>query len=227
MKSLYSYFLIVLAAITLASCNKEKAFPDTANQVGISKVTYFPMIAIKGDLLNIIDKGSSFVDPGVDATVNGAAVTPAITGSVDASTPGIYYLTYTATNEDGFSASDYRIVIVKEATAASPDYSGYYRRNAGAFGISRWIQLTPTTYAVSNPGGASGYDNFWYVVTVTGGNVVSIASQKVPQQLGANPVEIKTLTTGTMTASGASYKYTWAIGTAGFGTGNRTFLPYP
>lgn len=208
-------------SLLILSCNKYDVH-NTDTQVGISKVTFFPVVELQGDELMIINKGATFTDPGVKATVNGQPATTTTTGSVNTNATGIYYLAYTAVNADGFSASAYRIVIVKNAVAVAPDYSGQWKRNAGAFGVSRWIQLTPTTYAVSDPGGAN-YANFWCVVTLSGATP-SIADQKVPQQLGANPTSISTKSSGAISGTAAGSTYTWAIITSGFGDGNRTFV---
>ncbi len=216
-------FIFFALAVTLFSCKKDD-FVENENQVGVSKVTYFPLVSLKGDVQVIIDAGSSYTDPGVDATVNGAAVTPVITGSVDAATPGIYYLKYTATNEDGFSASANRVVIVKSASPASPDYSGYWKRNAGAFGVSRWIQLTSTKYAVCDPGGAgSSYSNFWVVATITG-STPKILSQQTYQQLGASLVSVSTTSSVAFSGTSVGSTYSWALNTTGFGTSSRTFV---
>lgn len=205
----------------IVSCNKYD-INNTDQKVGISRVIYFPIVELKGSSLIIVDKGSTFTDPGVAATVNGQSVTPKVTGSVNTNATGIYYLKYSAVNADGFSASADRMVIVKNATATAPDYSGNWKRNAGAFGVSRWIQLTPTTYAVSDPGGAN-YANFWVIVTING-STPTILSQNVPQQLGGAPTSINTLSSGAFTGTTAGSSYNWAINTSGFGTGNRIFV---
>jgi hypothetical protein len=218
---IFNTVLLFLFVATIFSCKKDD-FVDTANQVGVSKVTYFPIIALKGSSFMELAAGSAFTDPGVDATVNGADVTPTISGSVDAATPGIYYLKYTATNADGFSASANRIVIVKSASPVSPDYSGNWQRNAGALGVSRWIQLTPTTYAVSDPGGAN-YTNFWCIATLTGATP-KILAQQTYQQLGGALVNINTTASVAFNGTAVGSKYSWTLNTPGFGTSSRTFV---
>jgi hypothetical protein len=221
MKNIKIFICFFVASIGILSCNKND-FNYPAGKVGISTVVYFPSISLNGSSTLVITAGSTFADPGVVATVNGQAVTPTITGSVNANTPGIYWLTYTAKNQQGFTSSVSRIVIVKSASPAAPDYSGNWKRNAGAFGISQWIQLTPTTYAVSDPGGAN-YTNFWCVVTLSG-SVPQILSQNVPQTLGGTSTSISTISSGAISGTTAGSTYTWAINTSGFGTGNRTFV---
>lgn len=205
----------------MVSCNKDD-FNYPSGKVGISTIVYFPSISLNGSSTMIITAGSAFTDPGVVATVNGQAVKPTISGSVNANTPGIYWLTYTAQNTQGFTSSVSRIVIVKSASPVTPDYSGSWTRNAGAYGTQTWIQLTSTTYAVSDPGGAN-YTNFWCVVTINGTTPV-INSQSVPQTLGGNPTSISTISSTPLTGTASGSQYTWAISTSGFGTGNRTFV---
>ena len=217
----YILSLLIIISGLAFSCNKHD-INNTDENVGISRVIFFPIVELNGSSLMVIDKGTTFTDPGVNATVNGEPVTPTITVSVNTSANGIYYLKYSAVNADGFSASADRIIIVKNATAVAPDYSGNWQRNAGAFGVSRWIQLTPTTYAVSDPGGAN-YTNFWVIVTVSGTTPV-IPAQNVPQQLGGAPTSINSISSGAFTGTTTGSRYNWAINTSGFGTGNRTFV---
>lgn len=215
-------FLIVLIVVSFFSCNKKDNFNYPDGTVGISSIVYFPVVSLKGESTVIIPVGSSFQDPGVSATLNGQNVTPTVTGNVDASTPGIYWLTYTAKNSQGYSSSVGRVVIIKSANPQSPDYSGSWQRNAGAYGVSQWIQLTPSTYAVSDPGGAN-YTDFWCVVTVSNG-VPQILSQNVPQKLATAPTPISTISSSAITGTTAGSSYTWAISTSGFGTSDRTFV---
>src|SRR6478736_6403039 len=123
-KFITSVFLLLLS-FGFSSCEKE----DTDN---VSKVTTYPIVTLKGDEFVSIPVGGSFSDPGVNSTIGGATVEPVIAGdAVDPSTPGVYIITYTATNPEGFSTVTKRYVGVIAPDAAGLDLSGNYKRNAG------------------------------------------------------------------------------------------------
>lgn len=63
----------------------------------------------------------------VTATAGEDELEVEITGSVDGNTPGVYVLSYTAVNEDGFPATITRFVAVgNEEVAFNRDLSGIY-----------------------------------------------------------------------------------------------------
>ena len=92
------YILIIaMFAFFLASCEKETE--------GISKETQFAEFTMAGDQYVSIVKGQSFTDPGVTAKEGSTDLTVTVTGSVDASTVGVYDLVYAAVNKDGYPGS--------------------------------------------------------------------------------------------------------------------------
>ena len=100
---------------------------NTADQVGISKVTHYVVLTLKGDPIMSVVKGEPFTDPGADALENGATTTYTVSGTVDNTTTGLYTLTYTAVNKDGFSSSVSRTVVVIPAhETPGVDISGSY-----------------------------------------------------------------------------------------------------
>src|SRR5579863_8845540 len=98
-------FIPLFIIATLLSCNKYD-FNYPPGTVGISKIIYFPSVAIIGQKLIIIKQGASFTDPGATALLNGVAATYVTAGTVDPTTPGVYGITYTASNPQGYTASD-------------------------------------------------------------------------------------------------------------------------
>lgn len=98
-------------------------------------------------------EGSVF-DPmaGVSATdKDGNSVPVTYTGTVDTSTPGIYYLTYTATDSEGLTSTVRRRVRVKELEA--PHFTGITNINVyqGAnidltAGVQAWLGSTEISY---------------------------------------------------------------------------------
>ena len=58
-----------------------------------------------GSPYSSIVQGDDYADSGATATQNGAELPVTVTGAVDANQAGIYTLTYTAVNPEGFPAS--------------------------------------------------------------------------------------------------------------------------
>ena len=128
MKKLIYIALIAAGVFSLNSCEKDTQ--DT------SKVTYYVNMEFNGDEIMPWEKGTPFQDPWVIATENGEDVSNNVTvsGSVDADTKGIYFLNYTAVNQDGFPKTITRTVAVYDPTATSlPDMSGTYNVADGSF----------------------------------------------------------------------------------------------
>lgn len=113
-------FLIMLSIITFFSCND--------NAENLSRVTYFVDLSINGDKEQVITVGSAYSDLGVVATEGDNDVTDQVitSGSVDTSTPGLYTIKYSATNQDGFDSSTERFVIVVPENLSTIDISGVY-----------------------------------------------------------------------------------------------------
>ena len=109
MKRLIKYILLVafVAAVSV-SCDED----STGD---ISRVTHFPEFNIQGDNPYFIDMNSgvsSYEDPGVVVTEGEEEIDYQMQENVDVSSAGYYSVTYTATNKDGYSASENRTVIV-------------------------------------------------------------------------------------------------------------------
>ncbi len=79
-----------------------------------SDITYYPDVELLGDETMLVEQGTDFQDPGIEATVQGENVDYETSGNVDTSTPGMYNLRYSAANEEGFAATVNRTVIVYE-----------------------------------------------------------------------------------------------------------------
>lgn len=100
----------VLSVLSLSSCGDDSS-------EGLTRITYFPSLTLKGGSTVYVDKGSTWEDPGFTSEMNGEDVSDKVTisGSVDTSKSGIYNLTYTSmTNDDGFNSTATREVIVTD-----------------------------------------------------------------------------------------------------------------
>lgn len=120
-----SFILLSLGSF-LFSCNKEDIH-NTADKVGISKVTHYATIVLNGSNVISLVKGDEFTDPGAKATAGDKDIPVVTSGSVDNNTVGLYVLTYTATNDDGFSSSATRtVVVIPSDEMPGVDLSGSY-----------------------------------------------------------------------------------------------------
>src|SRR5438309_83466 len=152
--------ILILIAIVSGlpfACNKKDNFNYPAGTVGHSTIVYFPAVSIKGEHLIILNQGETFTEPGVNATLNGQPIQFTTSPQVNTSIPGVYNVTYTASNPQGFTASDWRTVVVVGNDVSANDYSGTYMRYVGGapFGqTSTWTKTANGVYQVDNPGGA-------------------------------------------------------------------------
>lgn len=208
--------ILLIATIANFSCNKGTDFNYPTGKVGISTIVYFPVVSIIGNRLTIIPVGSSYTDPGVTSTLNGQAVTPTITGSVDPTTPGVYVINYTASNPQGYSASDWRTVVVIGNDVAANDFSGTYLRAATGV-TSTWTKDSTGVYTVENPGGAGvGAGETVIAVNYTGSMI------SIPQQISPDFGEVSS-SSETYNATASPVTYSWIFHAGGYGTSLRTF----
>jgi len=199
--------------MTLFSCKKQ-SFNYPEGTVGSSKITVYPILELKGDRFVAVPIGGAYAEAGVDATVGGTAIDVKIGGQVNTGVAGLYMLSYTGTNADGFSASLLRTVVVYDTKpdAAAHDLSGSYARGANT---SVWTKMAPGVYLVANPGGAAGAGNIKVMVINPTGFTFSMPKQ--------------TAVGGTWKSNSESFKpdgsgYSWAVENVGYGTQVRNFV---
>ena len=141
--------LFALASFAFASCSDDES-------EGKSRFTFYPTIELEGDSYMVIDKGSTYQEPGYTSTLNGEDVSAqvTVTGSVDTSKSGVYTLTYsTIKNEDGFGASTSRTVVVLDPNSA---VEGFYVTD-------------PTSYRLYN-GNKVAYGNSFEILIIDNGD---------------------------------------------------------
>lgn len=151
----YLFFGIVLFT-TIASCKKET--------LGVSKITYYPEVSVKGDTYMSITIGGEYVEQGALALIDGAEVEYETVGSVDPSTPGLYQIDYSAVNVDGFSQSATRYVAVTNCPD-DVDISGTYNRNIGGTLYPNVVsKLSRGFFLAGNLLGNAGYTKGFYIM---------------------------------------------------------------
>jgi surface protein with Ig-like domain len=207
--------VLVITILAGISCNKTD-FNYPAGTVGISKIVYFPLVSTIGDHLVILPLGGTFTDPGANATLGSQTVKPTVTGSVDPNTPGIYSITYTAANPQGYSASDFRTVVVIGSDVASNDFSGTYVR-AATGETSTWTKDSTGVYTVENPGGASAGEGETVTVVNYTGSLIAIPEQVSPD------FGVVSSSSATYNATSSPVSYSWIFHAGGYGVSLRTF----
>jgi len=172
-------FIVIISAMSfLCSCNKEGNFNYPEGTVGISKITYFPILTMSGSDYVVVPVGGTYTEPGVTAKEGTSDLTVTTSGTVNTAVVGVYTLTYSAVNKDGFAASTTRTVAVysTDASAAAHDLSGTYLRPAT--GVSNtWEKLAPGVYKVTNPGGAASGGGLIVILFNATGFTIDIPSQ--------------------------------------------------
>ena len=218
MKKYIKYIGLLFVAIGILSCNKDN-FNYKPGYVGISKITQYPNITVTGPAYVVVPKGGVYTDPGVSAKA-GAATVPVVTsGLPDVNTAGVYTVTYTAVNSDGFAATASRTVAVysTDVTAQNNDFSGSYARNTNG-SLAVWTKLAPGVYTVFNPGGAPGTNLTVIMFNPTGYQIF------IPQQIaGGSPTSSSSEST-VPGVGGTLVSYKIKIINPGYGTSVRTFV---
>lgn len=121
MKKILIAMLLVVGCLGLASCN------DDNDELTDSFLTYYPAIKLVGDDMVLVPIGTEYTEEGCTATLRGEDCTDKIniSGEVDTNTPGLYYITYSYTNVDGYYTSIQRTVAVCDPSITT-DLSGSY-----------------------------------------------------------------------------------------------------
>lgn len=160
--ALYSLMLsVVLLGFT--SCN------DDEDMLTDSVVTSYVNLHMQGDDFVQVPIGTAYTDAGCTADVAGEDVTSTIvtTGlnDIDVNKAGLYYITYSATNKDGFSASVSRTVAVCDPTITT-DLSGTWTGLTGTKRVTASGEVPFPGYSIRISQAAPG---IFYVTDYLGG----------------------------------------------------------
>src|SRR5262245_41984307 len=103
---------IILASLCLLAlsigCKKEDNVSRVVNATG-------PVVTLKGSKFVSIPVGGTYADPGAtvfDDFTNKTSDVSADVNTLDAATPGLYYMEYTAKNANGYVTSAARYIAV-------------------------------------------------------------------------------------------------------------------
>ena len=153
---------LVAAIVALQGCEKLET-------EGVSFETQFVDIELNGDAYMSVVIGEEFVDEGAVAKEGEEEKEVTITGNVDVSTIGVYELTYSASNNDGYSGSATRIVaVIPAAEEEGVDISGDYKYD-GTTDMGEIIKYAPGFYYMTNIWGGSEIP--CYILTSDGENL--------------------------------------------------------
>lgn len=159
MKSKIIYIMMALvASVALAGCTDDSTDNETW-------VVYYPSLVLVGDATVYLDKGSDYVEPGYTATNEGQDVSDqvVVSGSVDGTTSGIYTITYSISNSDGYSASTSRTVIVLDP---NDEVEGIYLTDPSSYRLYSGAQVV---YGGSYQILIINYGSYYYVDDLLGG----------------------------------------------------------
>jgi hypothetical protein len=211
MKKIIPLIIIVLA-FGFSSCKKDEIH-NTDTKVGISDVTVYPVLTMAGSPYVSIVKGDTYTEAGVTAKEGTSTINVTTTGSVNINQPGLYVITYSATNKDGFPATVSRTVVVLSAHEnPGVDLSGKYDYVAGGY--------TSTVTKVAE--GVYTTDNVWNAATIIPVVFISLdgLTISVPNQsTGYGPI----FGTGTYNPATKRLVYTLSLPNYGISNSNRNW----
>lgn len=161
-KILFYTLLFCLASVGFTSCSDDEELTD-------SKITYYPELEIQGDDFTLVPIGTKYVDEGCKGILLGEDCTSGIVTEgvedVDYNTPGLYYVTYSYTNKDGYLKSAKRTVAVCDPSITT-DIEGKYTVQSGSYRDNGSAQEEFAKYSVTIKKSAPG---LFYVSDFLGG----------------------------------------------------------
>lgn len=128
----------------MTSCN------DDNDELTDAKVTYYPILEIQGKKLVEVPIGTPYTELGCKGVLRGEDCTSGIvtSGTVDVNTPGLYYIYYTYTNEQGYKTSAKRTVAVCDPTITT-NIAGDYTVQSGTYRTYKDKTAEFSKYSVS------------------------------------------------------------------------------
>jgi Domain of unknown function (DUF5011) len=210
MKYLHKFLLLLLAPVFVITGCKKETSADVSKTVKVS----YPEITLNGNALVILAPGASYTDAGAKLKddITGAVTDIKPTSNpVNTAQPGLYVVTFSALNANGFEATAARLVAVAPGTGTI-NREGIYLRTAT--GVNCVItKVAEGVYKLQNPAGFSGAANSIVYMVETAPNAYSCPAQ--PTDLGSmSVINIAFNATGV----------TWNVINANLGTQQRVFI---
>ncbi len=208
-------FLIAASLICFTACKKEK--DDVSKVVDISS----PDINLNGDKYVTLNPGQNYDDPGavsVDDVTGAQTTISADAGNLDPNTPGLYYMSYTATNANGYQTVAGRYIAVTDYND-NINLEGTYLREATGIEV-QVTKVSRAMYKISDMGGA-GLDDAAYIA-VLNDSTFDLGVQ-ISESLG---VEIDGGHEKIIN-DGGQIILQYSLDAPGYGTAVRTFVKQP
>jgi len=202
--------VVCIAVLFLGSCDDESTG-------GVSDTTDFAVLNIIDGSEIIIPQDDPWTDPGADVTLAGEPFPFTTSTVVDTSVPGVYYITYEAVNDLGFTASATRTVVVVSTAPSIYNLAGNWARTNGSPGTC--VQVSDREYTYDNAGGVTGANQ----LTIRFINV-NDDEIYIPFQENASPsgLSVRSFTPGSITDND---HWSWSLAASGFyGTFTRNFV---
>lgn len=122
MKTIIKSIFVLILAVSLTNCEKESE--------GLTRITYYAELVLDGESTMTIPLGGSFTEPGYSADENGVDKTDEVIvdDGVDYNTAGLYEITYSIANSDGYMTTAVRTIVVAVIDPDAPE-SGVWFTN--------------------------------------------------------------------------------------------------
>lgn len=158
MKNIQYIFIILALIMVNSSCERD------LESEGVSTTTTYLSYELTGGDLVTIPQGTAYVEPGYKAMEGQTDVTAnvKVEGTVDATQIGVYTISYSGENSQGFASSVERTVIVYDPAAPATDLSGDYVSSVSRVAPARAYTGLNVTITKLAPG-------FFYVSDFLGG----------------------------------------------------------
>lgn len=206
----YILLLPVMLLLLITGCKKD----TTAGLSKVVKVSY-PEITLNGNALVILTTGATYTDAGAKLKddITGAITTIQPSDNpVNTAQPGLYVVTFSAKNANGFETTASRLVAVT-GVSGTVNRAGTYLRTVT--GLNCYItKLAEGVYELKNPGGAGVSTETKLIMVETAANVYVCPPQPTADFGTMSVININFNATGV----------TWNVINPGFGTGTRTFI---
>ena len=133
----------VLAILVLGSCTEESPIEST--------ITYFPTFEYES--LVVVEVGSSYT-PSVKAFEGDTEIDVTISGTFDTSQVGVYNLSFSATNSDGYPGTAGQTIVVHNPSIIGTDVSGEIidANNSTRDGVITLVEGTTSIFLASDFG---------------------------------------------------------------------------
>lgn len=198
--------------ISISACKKDKD--------DVSKVvdTSYPTVQLNGDKYVTLNVGQAYSDPGalsVDDVSGAQTSIMADANTLDVSDPGLYYMSYTAINANGYKTASGRYIAVTNYNDGINLEGTYLREATGA--EVHVTRVSRGMYMVDDMGGAGLPDAIYF--TMIDENSFEIGPQ-ISESIGAE------IDGGNeeLIIDGGDTILRYSLDAPGYGTAVRTFI---